>query len=106
MSETAFPVDWTAWRAEWDAWREQHRDEMGATSWNFGPKNMLADEVLGKWSINGRPVELSEVTMPDFSKGYGADRVRYVGITFGSGVPDAAIVASWGELDRALGFDQ
>lgn len=112
MSETTtynrtdpFPIDWNEWRTQWDAWRETHRDEMTSTSWNFGPKNFLADEIIGKWTINNRPVELSEVTMPDFSKGYGADRVRYIGITFGQGSGnETAIVATFAELETALGI--
>lgn len=108
-----FPADWTEWSRLWAEWKQAHTCQLGRTSWRFGRPNLLADSVLGKWSIKGRPVELSEVTMPDFGardeqgrRLYG--RVRFVGITFGSGSgsdrPDAPLAASFAELEKELGL--
>ena len=108
MSENTFPVDWTEWRKEWGEWRTAHAADLQPTSWNFGPKNFLADEILGSWNVNGRPVELSEVTFPDLSvpgSAYSGERNRFVGITFGSSVPETALAASFEELERALGIE-
>ena len=102
-----FPIDWDEWRQEWSAWRKAHADSLKPSSYKFPPKNFLADEILGVWSINGRAVELSEVTMPDFSAGYGASSVRFIGITYGAaGTVHLAgpIVSSFAELEQELGI--
>jgi hypothetical protein len=100
-SGETFPLDWNEWRTQWAAWKADHAEHLGRSSYRFGRKNFMADEVLGVWSINGRPVELSEVT-------FGAN--RYVGITFGSASgsdrPDAPLVSTFAELEHELGLDQ
>jgi len=57
---------------------------------------------LGSWNIDGRDVELSEVTMPDFSQpSYLADHRRFIGITYAN--PEGArVVDSWDELNAEL----
>lgn len=76
-------------------------------------KNFIADEVLGTWSVNGRNVELSEVTFPNLSERDENGRlkqfqVRYIGITFGTGggsdAPDSPLVSTFAELERELGI--
>ena len=87
------PIDRNAWRAQWDAFKAEHLAPFARSSWNFGPKNFLADEVLGKWSINERNVELSEVT---FTIG---ETHRYIGVTFGDGLRnEAGLASSFAEL--------
>ena len=102
-----FPVDWNEWRKVWSAWRADFAETMGRTSFRFPGKNMLADEILGTWSINGRNVELSELTMPDFGV-RPERRLRFVGITFGTGAgsdePDNPVVATFHELEKELGL--
>lgn len=102
-----FPLDWNEWRARWDTWRFEQRHELQGSSYRFPrEKNVLADAVLGVWSINGRSVELSEVTAPDFGKRPRRD-IRYVGITFaGSGGDErhTDIAGSFAELELALGI--
>jgi hypothetical protein len=104
MDTTApFPLDWHAWRAEWDAWRQAHADHLKSTVYKFEGRNVMTDEVLGVWHVNGRNVELSEVY-------FGVrDPVRYIGITFGTAAgcdrPEAPLVASFAELEHELGID-
>ena len=105
MSETEFPVDWNEWNKEWQRWKRAHRADLRATRERFEGKNLLADDVLGTWDINGRTVELSEVTFPDFGSRDSSRRFRAVGITYGTGVDGAGtVVHSWRELERALGI--
>jgi hypothetical protein len=107
--EPPFPVDWNEWRAEWAAWRNRRALAFRPTSYRFPGRNFLADEILDTWRINGRTVELSEVTFPDLRPGpeHRHQTVRYVGLTFstGSGTDDGtALAGTFGELDRALGL--
>lgn len=104
-----FPTDWTVWNAEWKEWKARHAKFLLRTSLRAPGKNFLADDVLGTWGLASleRAVELSEVTMPDFGKGYGADRVRFVGITWvnADGTTESGgVVGTFDDLDRALGF--
>lgn len=63
-----------------------------------------ADEILGVWEVNGRTVELSEVTMPNLTSRNG-DRVRYIGVTFGTGAEsEGALVANFAQLEKLLGL--
>lgn len=107
--DAQFPTDWNEWWKVWTAWKRHH--DLLPTSYRFPGKNLLADEVLGTFSINGRNVELSEVTFPNLSErdenGRLRDhRVRMVGITFGIGVDQAGAVATtFAELERELGLD-
>lgn len=110
-----FPVEWDAWRRAWNAWldRQLSIGTFTHSSYTFPPQNFLADEVLGVWSVNDRPTELSEVTFPDLSGGRSGMRrpemLRYVGITFGqaSGHENGGLASTFAELERALGiFDQ
>jgi hypothetical protein len=110
MSNTEpFPVDWNEWRSEWRDWLADAKASglLTTPSRTFPGKNMLADARLGTWDLaDGRTVELSEVTMPDFSKGYGYDQVRYVGITLaddtGRFTPENGIVGSFADLEAEL----
>ena len=107
--DAAFPVDWNDWRTEWKTWREEHSADLKPSSWRFPPKNFMADDVIGVFSISGRNVELSEVTFPDLSKqgsiGSG-NRVRYVGVTSdtGAGTENGGLASTFAELERALGL--
>lgn len=70
-------------------------------------RNLLADEVLGVWGINGRAVELSEVTFPVLGERPRRTE-RLIGITFGGSGGDERrtdIVRTFGELERALGIE-
>lgn len=102
MSEAeVFPVDWDQWREQWQAWREARAADLGPTSYRWpSDKNILADEVLGRWSVNGRPVEFSEVTFR-----IGETR-RYVGLTFGEAASNdaTALVDSFAALEEVLGL--
>jgi hypothetical protein len=84
-----FPIEWGAWRALWDEWitRQLEAGTLTRSTFRFPPANFLADEVLGVYHAPaiGQTVELSEVTFPDLRPGHRGDRVRYVGLTFGSG---------------------
>ena len=113
MTDT-FPIDWTEWRGQWGQWMGQHAAKFHQPSLRAPGKNFLADDILGTWEIHyvdqsGRAVELSEVTMPDFSKSYGADRIRFVGVTWvdGNGETEAGgVVSSFAELEEVLGLNQ
>lgn len=84
-------------RAEWTVWLDTHRPQFAPSSYRFGRKNVLADEILGVWRINGRNVELSEVTFQ-----IGETR-RYVGITWGDAVrTETGLAASFAELEALL----
>ena len=97
-----FPLDWTTWRGEWAAWREAHGADLAPTSYRWpSERNLFADEVLGAWSVNGRPVEFSEVTFT-----MGTTSRRYIGLTFGEAERSgsAVLVESWAELEEVLGL--
>lgn len=99
-SDDHFPVDWNQWHPQWNRWLAEHVDDLKPTSYHFGAeKNFLADEILGAWSVNGRAVELSEVT---FTLG-GTSR-RFIGLTIGAGslVRSTELVETFSELDRIL----
>lgn len=101
-----FPLEWNAWREQWAAWLAEQREAgtLRPTSFRFPGKNFLADEVLGTWSVNGRNVELSEVTFPALGERPRRD-VRYVGVTYGTGADaDGAVVPTFAELERELGI--
>lgn len=102
-----FPVDWHAWRRLWDKWRFAQRHELRGSSYRFPrEKNLLADEVLGVWSINARSVELSEITFPALGE-RPRRLVRYVGITFGEsggGERNTELASSFAELELELGI--
>lgn len=111
--EIPFPIDWNEWKTLWDAWKLEHADRLRPTSFRFPGQNLLADEKLGTFSINGRNVELSEVTFPNLSERdengrLKSHRVRYVGITFGTGAgtdaPDNPVVGTFADLERELGL--
>lgn len=108
-----FPIDWNEWNALWHEWADEqlrlrhfkHVDPRVVTLPKH--KNMLADAVLDYWEINGLIVELSDVTMPDFSDRYGGDRSRrYVGITYfdkdGNMVGNGNVVDTFDELAAEL----
>ena len=98
-----FPTDWNAWRMMWDDWKAENKTHLCRTSFKFGGKNLLADEVLGIWRVGDRTVELSEVTFPDCS-GHTRDTLRYIGITYGTGAGTEAgpLVRTFAELEEAL----
>ncbi len=67
QTETTFPLDWNEWRAEWAEWKNAHDLKRPRENpWRYKDKNFLADAILGVYRVNGRTVELSEVTMPNF----------------------------------------
>lgn len=112
-SNDLFPLDWDQWRTQWDAWKQDHADRLGRSTFRFPDKNFLADEILGVWSVNGRNVELSEVTFPNLTErdehGHLIRRqVRFIGITFGTGAgcdtPDQPVVRSFAQLEHELGL--
>ena len=97
------PIDWNQWRGQWNDWKRAHKSQLKSCA-KFAPgKNLMADEILGSWEINGRKVELSEVTMPDFSsaKYFGGDK-RYIGVTYEN--ESGPLVESFEELNRELGL--
>ncbi len=66
----------------------------------------MADGIIGRWNINGREIELSEVTFPDLTKCNG-DRKRHIGITIGKvdgGHESGGLVSSFTELESELGL--
>ena len=100
-----FPVDYDVFRAKWHAWYDQHQRNLRPTRDRFPGVNILADERLGTWVINGKLTELSALTMPDFGKRNG-DRVRYIGITYKIGADgESDLVSSFTELTEKLGLD-
>lgn len=106
--ETIFtlPLDWNEWRAEWSGWRASHADNLKPAR-KFKPgKNFLADEILGTFKVNGRLVEISELTFPNLSerdeRGFLIHKdVRAIGLTFEDG---GTVVHSFQELERELGL--
>ena len=103
-----FPVDWTEWNKLWLAWKAEHRADLRpGKPGTFEGKNFLADDILGRWRINGEEVELSEVRMPEFGVRPRRD-IRFVGITFGHdrGTPDdrGGLVETFGDLNDVLGL--
>lgn len=108
MTETAFPIDWNDWKAEWEDWKARHANDLKATDYRIPGRNVLADDVLGTWNINGRDVELSEVVFPSFERDDATGRlkgddIRYIGLSFPIGV-EAELVRSFSELERVLGI--
>ena len=107
--ETTFtlPLDWNEWREEWGKWRERHSDSLKPAR-KFKPgKNFLADEILGVFEVNGRRVELSELTFPNLSerdeRGMLIHKdVRAIGLTFDD--DETNVVHSFEELERELGL--
>jgi len=102
----ALPLDYFAWRREWRKWEETNAARMTRTRSPFQDKNFLADAILGTWKVNGRVVELSEMTFPNLTER--DDRrelirkdVRGIGITWQD---DTAVVGSFAELERTLGL--
>lgn len=104
---TELPMDWNQWRAMWDEWREGFETRAGVrrgVAGNpFPGKNMLADEILGTWTLGEpgtdgtrlRPVELSEATFMGR---------RIIGVTV-DGVGTAGqgtTVSTFAELDNVL----
>ena len=101
---TGLPMDWNEWRVMWEEWREGFETRAGVrrgvTGDPFPGKNMLADEILGTWTLSAagarlRPVELSEVTFMGR---------RIIGITV-DGVGTAGqgtTVSTFAELDDVL----
>jgi hypothetical protein len=105
-----FPINWNIWHTQWGEWFDAHAGHFLNTSWRFPAANFLADDRLGTWSVNGRNVELSEVTFPDLSRpGALANnyRNRYVGITFSTGAgAESALASTFAELEEALGIGE
>lgn len=105
------PLDWDEWRKQWREWLRAHSASFKETRERFPGKNFLATEILGTWKVNGRTVELSEVTFPNLTdrdpqtgilKHYD---VRAVGITYGIGVDGSGtVVHSFAELETELGL--
>lgn len=105
---TALPLDWDEWRTEWSDWLQRNQDAMHYVSRSpFAGKNFLADEVLGVWKVNGRTVELSEMTFPNLEdrdeRGMliREDR-RRIGVTFAD--DETAVVGSFAALEEVLGL--
>lgn len=106
-----FPIDWDEWHDEWTEWSQVHSADLRPTTQRIVGKNFLADEILGIWEINGRVVELSEVTFPNLEERDAATgvllrfEVRHVGITFKKGdeTESGGVVRSFDELEEALG---
>lgn len=104
----SFPLDWDEWQSEWNQYRAA-MDQRWTKTTKFRGKNFLADEVLGAWKVNGRTVELSTGTFPNFSerdergnlKHY--DR-RFIGVTLGIGVnaESGPVIYSFAELTEWL----
>lgn len=104
---TELPMDWNQWRAMWEEWRGGFESRWavrrGVTGNPFPGKNMLADEILGTWTLGEpgtdgtrlRPVELSEATFMGR---------RIIGVTV-DGVGTAGqgtTVSTFAELDDVL----
>lgn len=102
------PLDWDEWRSEWRTWENAHAAQMRRTPSPFQGKNFLADDVLGVWKVNGRTVELSEMTFPNLEvRDPQTGRLleghkRRVGITFADG--ETAVVGSFAQLEQVLGL--
>jgi len=106
MTADGFSLDWNEWRREWRDWSAAHADRMAPTRSPFQGKNFLADEVLGVWKVNGRTVELSEMTFPNLGERdeRGAlihKDVRRIGVTFQD---ETAVVGSFAKLEEVLGL--
>lgn len=105
---STLPMDYNEWRSEWREWREAHAAQLiDVRRSPFKGKNFLADEVLGVWKVNGRTVELSSVTFPNFEdrdpdtgrllEGY----KRRIGVTFED---DTDVVDTFAQLEKVLGL--
>lgn len=99
-----FPLNYDEWKVLWRQWLADRKAEgtFRPSSWRFPQeKNLLADEVLGVWSINDRNVELSAVTFT-----LGPDHDRYIGVTFGTGAgtDSGGIAETFSELRAILGI--
>lgn len=107
----SFPIDWDEWQTEWKAWLRKHNLDLRPTVERIGGANLLADEKLGTWKVNGRVVELSELTFPNLEERDAATgrlkdhRVRAIGITIKNGEESESggVVKSFDELEEALG---
>ena len=104
------PIDWNEWQKQWGDWRDTHLSRLPRSKYAWPPKNFMADAILGRWIINGREVELSEVTFPNLEQPpYRAEMTRGIGVTYGE--PDATgtttagpVVWSFEELEAELGI--
>ena len=104
---TDFPLDWNEWCKEWHHWKNDHQSVLKDTRHRFEGKNFLATDILGTWKVNGRIVELSEVTFPDFRRDPATGRLPYndrrgIGLTFTD--DSGTVVHSFTELESALGM--
>jgi hypothetical protein len=101
MNDETFPVDWNEFREQWRDWKARNvGTRYQRSSWNFGPKNFCADEVLCKVMLPSCHAELSEVT---FTIG---KTTRYIGLTFRSSTRnETALVDNWADLERLLDND-
>ena len=102
-AEDPFPMEWHAWR---QLWRDYLSRQLAAgtfkyTSYRIAGTNVLVDESLGVWEINGQNVELAEVRF-----GLG-DPSRAIGITVagpGGTRGLVTIASSFADLERMLGY--
>ena len=104
---TELPMDWNEWRVMWEEWREEFETRAGVRRGVIGDpfpgKNMLADEILGTWTLGEpgtggtrlRPVELSEATFMGR---------RIIGVTVDGvgGKGEGTTVSTFAELDNVL----
>lgn len=103
------PAEWNTWCALWTDWFAEQTTAgvLQPTPYRFPGTNFMADEVLGTWSVNGRNVELSEVTFPSLGE-RPRRTVRYIGVTFAtgrtSGGSGVALVETFADLERELGI--
>lgn len=109
----SLPIDWTEWSKEWMEWKEAHSSHFSPVTPGQFPdnKNILADDILGRYKVNGQNVELSEVTFPNLEQrgthGQLLDfRVRFIGITFSvdGKCKSGGVVSSFDELETVLGI--
>jgi len=107
------PRDWNEWRRQWCAWKAAHETRMIGVRSPFPglQDNMLADENLGWYRVNGRTVELSAVTFPNLSerdeRGFlKTYDVRYIGLTYADDGDRTAgpLVDSFAALETELGI--
>lgn len=96
-----FPVDHNLWTILWNRWRMANDERLLPLQGRnpFRAKNPMAEDVLGVWTIDGHPTELSAVLMPGEIRP-DIQVIRYVGITRPD--YDANIVGSFTELETKL----
>ena len=107
-AEKTFPADWTEWDSQWHAWLDAHK--LPRSGKRIPGRNMLADEVLGTFRMNGHAVELSAVTFPNLSErdenGHLISEThRYVGISWygeGGRSINGGLVNTFADLDELL----